>query len=261
MEFFVRINKRDGEWAVTKTKYTCIDLLYITAARYLLVTQILYEKSGYKLTSCQKLNAQTPDEKIVMPDSGVCYPAPYGSARCTSDYDVGLVGKDAGSLTEKFNDYFQNTFKKPSELVFDTNVYAYTLEFAMPFYFIGLPRPFVNAMKKNEQKINFKMQELASAYYKVFKYNPGFFEVMRKTAYKAMDRVDASQSKKKLIDWLKTFADMNTYVRKMRIEDFNNSPEQLREAHNAEYQKRVKQMSDQVQAGFKPELLGIYALT
>ena len=149
---------RNNDWETIKrnpefrTKDSCTNLLYITAARYLLVTKILYDQSGNKLVPC----ARTKDEKIVIPDSGVCYPAPYGSATCTSDYDVGLIGQDAGFLTEKFNAYFQsiNGFGKPSELVFDTNVYAFTLEFAMPFLFTKLPGTFANGVAKNEQTIN-----------------------------------------------------------------------------------------------------------
>ena len=247
-------------WETTKTNFrtqdSCVDLLYITAARYLFVTQILYEVSGKKLVPC----ATTVDKKLVNPDSGVCYPAPpYGSATCTSDYDVGLVGKNAGFITEKFNAYFQNTFKKPSELVFDTNVYAFTLEFAMPFNFDKLPPYFAEEVVKNEQTINFKMQELASAYFKVFKYNPDFFQTLKTAAEGAMDSTTASKSMTALNQWLGIFTAMNDKVG-MSIEDFQNFPDpgkQLREAHNAEYQRLVKGMSEK--GGYKPDLLGICA--
>ena len=249
-------------WEDTKMKFTrmegtrkiCTDLLYITAARYLLVTYILYEQSGFKIIPC----ARTVDnKKIVIPDSGVCYPAPYGSATCTSDYDVGLVGKNAGILTEKFNNYFQdvNGFGKPSELVFDTNVYAFTLEFAMPFYFDKLPPYFDDEVAKKEQTVNSKMQELASAYYKVFKYNEGFFNTLKAEAERAMDVTKAAESKTALNLWLGTFSTMNTKVVKMRIIDFQNSPEQLRLAHNKKYQELVKKMSQA--GGYKPDLMGI----
>ena len=251
-------------WEATKVKFSrmegtkkiCTDLLYITAARYLLVTYILYEQSGFKLIPC----ARTVDnKKIVIPDSGVCYPAPYGSATCTSDYDVGLVGKDSGFLTEKFNNYFQVEFGKPSELVFDTNVYAFTLEFAMPFYFDKLPPYFDDQVAKKEQTINSKMQELASAYYKVFKYNEGFFNTLKAGAEGAMDQTKAAQSKTALNTWLRTFSTMNTKGVKMRIIDFQNSPEQLRLAHNTKYQELVKNMSQE--GGYKPYLMGNCSLT
>ena len=51
----------------------------------------------------------------------VCHPAPYGSATCLSDYDVGLVGPKSGELTGDFNDAFQEEFGKASEEVFDNN--------------------------------------------------------------------------------------------------------------------------------------------
>lgn len=246
-------------WEVTKetfsrmrgTKKICTDLLYITAARYLLVTYILYEQSGFKIIPC----ARTVDnKKIVIPDSGVCYPAPYGSATCTSDYDVGLVGKDAGFLTEKFNNYFQDVknFEKPSELVFDTNVYAFTLEFAMPFYFDKLPPYFDDEVAKKEQTVNSKMQELASAYYKVFKYNESFFNTLKAGAVGAMDVKKAARSMTALNSWLGTFSTM-----KMRIIDFQNSAERLRLAHNTKYQELVKKMSQD--GGYKPESMGICA--
>lgn len=249
LDFFVQ----NPDWETTKTKFrtkdSCTDLLYVTAARYLLVTDILYKLSDNKLVPC----ATTVDSKIVNPDSGVCYPAPpYGSATCTSDYDVGLVGKNSGYLTEAFNEYFQKKFKKPSELVFDTNVYAFTLEFAMPFNFDKLPPYFAEEVVQNEQTINFKMQELASAYFKVFKYNLDFFNILKTAANETMDPTAASKSKTELNKWLGTFSTMNATVQ-MRIEDYVSGQE-MREAHNAEYQRRVKEMSEK--GGYKPNLLG-----
>lgn len=256
-KFFLRNN----DWEATKnnpkfrTRDGCLSLLYITAARYLLVTRILYVQSGGKLIPCQT----TEDDKILIPASGVCYPAPpSGSATCTSDYDVSLAGKDAGFLIEKFNKHFQNGaygFGKPSDLVLDTNVYAFSLAYAFPVKFAELPANFASEVAKSKETVNFKMQELASAYFKVFKYNPGFFDTMTTKALVAMT---ASGSKKKLNEWLRVFDKMKANV-KMRIEDFNNSLQQLREAHNAEYQKRVKEMSQK--GGYNAALLGIWTPT
>ena len=214
------------------------------------MTHILYEQSGKKLVPC----ARSEENNILIPDSGVCFPAPYGSATCTSDYDVGLIGKDAGFLTEKFNAYFQGSsgFGKASELVFDTNVYAFTLEYAMPFYFEKLPAYFGNEVALFESKITYRMQELASAYFKIYKYNEAFFNEFTK----AMDEMNAPKSKGELQKWLLTFQALDATV-PLRIKAFQNSVEKLREAHNAEYQKYVKQMSQQ--GGYKPGLLGICA--
>ncbi len=259
---------RNNDWEKTKTntefrtKDSCTNLLYLTAARYLLVTHILYVKSleivnggkRSKLIPCER----TVDKKFVIPDanSGVCYPAPYGSATCTSDYDVGLIGKDAGFLTEKFNAYFQGVggFRKPSELVFDTNVYAFTLEFAMPFMFTKLPGSFVKNVQKNEETINFRMQELASAYYKVFKYNENFFHTM---VNKAKEAMTAIKSKAELNVWLNTF---NTLRAQVPFKLGGGSLETLddfRTAHNNKYQDLVKTMS--AGGGYKSNFLGNYA--
>ena len=102
--------------------------------------------------------------------------------------------------------------------------------------------------------MNFKMQELASTYYKVFKYNSGFFDAMKNGALGAMDTVKASESKIKLTEWIEAFSALNANV-KMRIEDFNNSLQQLREAHNNECQKRVKETTEK--GGYKVDFLGI----
>ena len=95
-----------------------------------------------KLKPCdvvfKKENAeeQKKNFKYVVPDYS-CFPVPYGSARSTSDYDVGLVGPKSGDLLANFNDKFEEMFGKSSEEVFDTNIYAYTLEYAIPSKFEG----------------------------------------------------------------------------------------------------------------------------
>ena len=233
-----------NNWEVSKQKFSKsrINLLYMTAARYLLVTHILYKKSDKKLIACKEIREYGKLKKYVIPVSGVCFPKPYGSATCTSDYDVGLIGKDAGVLTKKFNDYFETTFKTPSELVFDTNVYAFTLEFAMPFMFLGLPRDFSFNVKKKEQTVDFKMQELASAYYKVFKYNQNFFKIMSSGAMKA---IMAPKSKQMLSKWLKKFRDFDITE---RMRPLGNNPllfRSFRIAHNGMYQGLVAQISQE----------------
>ena len=211
--------------------------MYITAARYLYVTHVLYLKSGGKLIPCS-----SSGKKITIPASGVCYPKPYGTASCTSDYDVGLVGRDAGILTKNFNEYFQNRepFEKPSELVFDTNVYAFTLEYAMPHLFADFPNPdFAKNVEKEEKTVKYRMQEVASAYYKVFKYNKGFFEVLKEGAEK---EIKAGQAKKDLVFWLKRFEDLNREEVPMKL---GNGRWPSRKDHNNVYQKRVEDMSKQ----------------
>ncbi|KAL9980152.1 hypothetical protein ACROYT_G008701 [Oculina patagonica] len=257
---------RNNDWEKTKknpefrTEASCTNLLYITAARYLLVTHILYVESGKKLVPCTRTGG-----KIAIPDSGICYPAPYGSATCTSDYDVGLIGKDAGFITKKFNDYFQGSkgFRKPSELVFDTNVYAFTLEYAMPLLFTKLSTSFTNGVNvqkmNNDQKIDYNMRELASSYYKVYKYNEAFFNKMKDGAINKMQMTDAKskspatssrKSMAQLNNWLRTFNDLNTRVPIRQT----GSLLAFRTAHNNEYQTFVEQMSDN--KGYNADFLG-----
>ncbi|XP_048587431.1 uncharacterized protein LOC116616709 [Nematostella vectensis] len=228
--------KRNNNWEATKknpafrTSRSCTSLLYITAARYLYVTQVLYEQSGKKLAPCER----SRDGKTVIPSSGVCYPEPYGTASCTSDYDVGLVGEASGTLTMEFNNFFKKEFGKPSELVFDTNVYAFTLEFAMPFIFSGLPQGFEASVKREESTPEFRAQELVSAYYKVYKYNEGFFDKMVKGATNSF-RQQANSLKTNLIKWLKKIDALN---KKVSLKGSN-----IRDRHNGEYQKLVQAMT------------------
>ena len=251
-----RFFDRNNDWEATeknrqfRTERECTKLLYITAARYLFVTYILYIQSGKKLVPCSRSN-----NKIVISPSGVCYPEPYGTASCTSDYDVGLVGKDAGLLTEKFNLYFESAqgFKKSSELVFDTNVYAFTLEFAMPFLFNRFPDPtFATRVVQLENTVDYKMQELASAYYKVFKYNGEFFTTMVEGAKTAMTQNASGKipalCKDKLEEWLNRFSDLNKNV----TLQLWRGP--TRGDHNNVYQTRVKEMS--TRGGYNSDSLG-----
>ena len=252
--------KRNNNWELTKTnskfrtKASCLNLLYITAARYLFVTHVLYDLYNkitygkFQLSPCSR----TEKKQIIIPGSGVCYPEPYGTASCTSDYDVGLIGIAAGSLTEAFNNYFQDIggFGKPSELVFDTNVYAFTLEFSMPSLFVGLPDDLSDILAHNETMAKFKMQELASAYYKVFKYKEDFFNKMVQGAQTAMKPDVAQNSKLHLDSWLKVFSDLNKKVPMRGDGDLIT----LRTAHNMKYQYFVKTMSDK--GKYLPDFLG-----
>ena len=150
-EYFFKIY---NNWKDTIKKWEDVDkmtsLLYITAARYVYVIFTLYQESrpqnekgiyetGKKgrLAPCEvKMKESGQIDYYVIPEYS-CYPAPYGSASATSDYDVGLVGPKSGELVANFNDKFEEIFKKTSEEVFDTNIYAYSLEYAMPTKFKG----------------------------------------------------------------------------------------------------------------------------
>ncbi|KAJ7382001.1 hypothetical protein OS493_037760 [Desmophyllum pertusum] len=189
-EFF----KENNDWNTLKAKRTCLDLLYITAARYVLVTNILYEQSSAA------------------------------------------------------------TFGKTSEAVFDTNIYAFTLEFALPFLFAKLPPAFVDGLEKKEDTVHFKMQELASAYYKVFKYDENnFFNTLVDGAKKVMGAAVPPVHLDKLNAWLKVFESLPV---KLRVQDFSNG-QALRTSHNAKYQELVGTMSKK--GGYDETLLGTLA--
>ena len=248
--------KQNNNWELTKkskkfrTRKSCLSLLYITAARYLYVTHVLYDlynkmtNGMFQLIPCSK----TQEDKIIIPDCGVCYSKPCGTASCTSDLDIGLVGIAAGSLTEAFNNYIQGVFGKPSELVFDANVYAFSLEFSMPSLFSGLPGGLADSIAREEKTDNFKMQELASAYYKVFKYNEDFFNKMVRGAQKEMDRAPAQKGP--LESWLKIFSELDGEVPLRCDCDLIT----LRTAHNMKYQYFLKTMSDE--GKYQPDFLG-----
>ena len=126
----------------------------------------------------------------------------------------------------------------PSELVFDTNVYAYTLEFAMPSMFPDLPPGFIPNLNNLEQVMQYKMQELASAYYKVFKYNEEFFAEMKNEAIQRMANKEKAERLKK---WLASFEGMNTQV-DLRRNNYS-SQANFRKTHNAWYQKYLEDVA------------------
>lgn len=125
----------------------------------------------------------------------------------------------------------------------------------MPLLFSGLPDGFDSGVEDNEQTTYYKMQELASAYYKVFKYNETFFKTMTDGAKNAMK--DAMISKGVLEGWLGTFKKMNAEV-PMKIGVLLKTREAFRAAHNKEYAKYVKGMSEE--GGYDTDLLGNYLL-
>ena len=189
--------------------------------------------------------------KIPDPSEGSGYPAPYGSASYKSDYDVGLIGTGSGSLTVRFNDYFQTNFKKPSEFVFDTNVYAFTLEFAIPSMFINPPMNFQPQVTDHEKTGFFKIQELVSACFKVLKYKEKFFKDLLDEAFATISYVPRKKSLMK--HWINKYQPM-----KMGLASFNNNPQELREVHNKEYGRLVKSMSQETPTPYQPQYLGNY---
>ena len=86
------------------------------------------------------------------------------------------------------------------------------------------------------------MQELASAYYKVFKYNEVFFEEMKNGATNEMKD---EKAKSVLHIWLNKFESMNQEVALKKKKE--TSLAEFRSAHNKKYQKYLKSMSGDYQ--------------
>ena len=252
-DFFRANNGHNTPWKNLLDTKSELDLLYITAARYLFVTHVLWVQSNRQLIACKEKRDKYSGiiQSFEIPATGVCFPLPYGSATYKSDYDVGLIGVNSGTLTQSFNQYFQaaapNGFGKPSELVFDTNVYAFTLEFAMPAMFLKLPETFAANVAKRETKVKYKMQELASAYYKMFKYNNNFFQALTTSAQNNMQ----AAPRQVLNEWLTAFDNMNN------AENFRKgarSDQAFRLAHNNRYQAFVAAVSQN--GGYVPNGIG-----
>lgn len=70
-----------------------------------------------------------------------------------------------------------------------------------------------------------------SVYFKVFKYNFGFFDMMKKGVLGVMK---VFEFKIKFNKWFSVFSKLNGVV-KMRIEEFNNLFVKLRKVYNVEY--------------------------
>ena len=134
-----------GKWeSIVKDKFfkddrqdgfvICKNLLYVVAARYAYYTNVLYRVSDRKITLCKK------DGKTYVLPENVCYPENAGSLTCTSDADVGLIGKLAGDTVDKYNAYMRKLDcageKCESDSMMDNNMYAFSLELATPEMFI-----------------------------------------------------------------------------------------------------------------------------
>ena len=251
-QFFKCNNHHDSPWKNFLQTRSPTNLLYITAARYLLVTYTLYEASNGKLIPCKETRKK--DDNILLNYTRFLVPEYVfldlvAAAHTNLTTTSGSLEKILEPSQSALMCFFQCEFGKPSELVFDTNVYAFTLEFAMPSMFLKLPNAFPHAVAKLEQTVNYRMQELASAYYKVFfKYAKLSFEYMTKGAMQRMQQT----AKQKLEDWLKTFSVMNDLI-PMKIGK-NQNLEDFRQVHNNHYQALVGFMSQN--GGYEKHFIG-----
>ena len=114
--------------------------------------------------------------------------------------------------------------------------------------FLKIPDTFAAKVEKLETKVKYKMQELASAYYKVFKYNNDFYTALTNSAQNNM----LAAPLQVLNGWLTSFGDLNT------AESFRKGPDtsdhDFRLAHNNKYQEFVAEVSQH--GGYVPDMKG-----
>lgn len=245
--FFIRNN--DWSDMVLDAKFRdvstgqCTNLLYVTAARYLYVTYVLNLLRGDMTFGPCEIDSAT--KNLIVPASGVCYPVPYGSGTCTSDFDVGLLGARSGSLTALFNQFFLETlgrdanvagFGKTSEELFDTNVYAFTLEFAMPNIFVGLGGDFVNEANEMNNDIKYRIQEVVSAILKMKTQNRRYFNDLLSDQGEFKKRKTKHNLEKIFHDWRVQFELFGEVVKAFARSDLYNTEISFRRRQNIAYE-------------------------
>lgn len=208
--FMKKSDKRIRNWEQTKEDIsnignTCQNMLFIVAARQLYVTYVL-KKVCNDITLCEE---DDKDKKTITIPPSACYPTNPGSARCTSDYDVGLIGPTSGSVVKKYSEYFKNKFGMSSDALFDNNVYAYDLEMAMSELFVlkgngdeaaKKHKEFlVDLEKRAKEDVKYQMLDLALAYFKVFMYGKEEESKLKDQADKFL--ADDGQYKGALMYW------------------------------------------------------------
>ena len=151
----------------------CKNLLFVVAARYAYYTNKLSQLTEYRLTLCKK----DSKGRYYLPDS-VCYPENAGSLTCTSDADVGLVGKNAGVAIDEYNKAIAqlkcSTGSKKvncdSETMMDNNMFAYSLELATPKMFVYEDKEqnkqhegMIKDLENMDKLLSIKMLDIAQA--------------------------------------------------------------------------------------------------
>ena len=156
-----QVKDKEANMDEKANKEKCRKMLLVIAARQLYVTYelVIAARQLYptyvkeKGADCNDFHLckKTVEGKIIIPKCA-CYPKNEGSARCTSDYDVGLIGPHAGKMVPIYNKHYQTTFGMTPERLFDNNLYAYDLEFAAPEIFM-LPSEVKEELDKKNDKI------------------------------------------------------------------------------------------------------------
>ena len=244
--------KTDGKtrtWKKLKDLYeskfgadACKNMLHIVAARQLYVTYVMKKVGPPDFKLCETIGNKG-EEQIIIPTSA-CFPRNPGSARCTSDYDVSLIGPKAGGIVSKYWKYFKNTFGITSEALFDNNLYAFDLEMALPELFIAGESPgsiqkehaeFLKEIRKKQATVaNLQMQDIALAYFKVFMYKGAEESRLIKQAEKYLSK---EPYKSALKEWFKKLKDAKQEYEKnqKKLEEDANNEEKVQDEWSEKY--------------------------
>ncbi|CAB3999777.1 Hypothetical predicted protein [Paramuricea clavata] len=184
--FFIRYNTWSNTLVNAKFRDVatgnCLNLLYVIAARYLYVVYVLNKINLEDISFGPCIKHANGD--FTVPTNGVCFLTPLNHVTCTSDHDVAMIGKRSGTVASQFNKFFTESvgtdvdipgFAKTSGDLLDTNVYAFTLEYAMPQAFKGLTGVFKNKVNNFNADLNLIVLEIVTAISKMRTFNPGFF--------------------------------------------------------------------------------------
>ncbi|XP_028399825.1 uncharacterized protein LOC114523163 [Dendronephthya gigantea] len=182
--FFVRNNDWNMllELKTLRQEGSCPHLLHIIAARYhyvVYVLNILF--SDRKFGPCKY---DPVSKTLENPTEHECFVVPLHPITCTSDFDIALMGTRSGSLAARFNQFFLEPlgadkfvpgFGKSSEEVFGANIFAFTLEYALPDVVRNMPPPQTQTLTKLRDKNNFKLEEIVTAIRKMRNYLPKYY--------------------------------------------------------------------------------------
>ena len=226
---------------------SCENMLYIIAARQLYVTYVMKTVVG---SESFKLCEEKENGDVVIPDFA-CYPKNSGSARCTSDYDVGLIGPKSGKVVVQYFEYFKANFKMTSDALLDNNIYAYDLEMAMPEIFVLGDNPGEDAeeheklLKEVKSKMltdpDFQMQDLALAYFKVFMYKDNEESLLKKQALKYLSKDgDYAEPLKQWFENDKLEKIKAEFLKKCR----SQKDEEIKECNSETYAKYVEKIAN-----------------
>lgn len=228
--FFIRNN--DWSRTIVNPKFRvastreCTNLLYVTAARYMYVIYVLnLLRDQMTFAPCDE---HAGSKKIMVPAAGACFPVPHDVVTCTSDFDIALVGERSGTLAALFNQFFREPlgtdpivagFGKSVEEIFDTNVHAFTLEYAMPAIFGGITREFHAQVNIMNGYIKFKVQEVVSAIIKMKSYNRKYFNDLMSDQVELRNTATKHKLQTIFHDWAVQFQAFNDAVRSLMRSD------------------------------------------